>query len=98
MTYYYASERMDFKRIDKLNTLTNIKTFWDDVRKFTKNISSDHSISHWQSLAECKYNELLTGCEDVRIDFDYNKETKEFTKHFYNPRTGEEVYPKECCV
>lgn len=98
MTYYYASERMDFKRIDKLNTLTNIKTFWDDVRKFTKNISSDHSIHHWQSLAECRYNELLTGCEDVRIDFDYNKETKEFIKHFYNPRTGEEVYPKECCV
>ena len=98
MTYYYAAERIDFKRIDKLNTLTNIKTFWDDVRKFTKNISSDHSISHWQSLAECRYNELLTGCEDVRIDFDYNKETKKFAQHFYNPRTGEEVYPREPCV
>lgn len=98
MTYFYVSERADIKRIDKLNTLTNIKTFWDDVKIFAKRTTSDHSIGHWQALAECRYNELLTGCEDVRIDFDYDSTTKRFTQHFYNPHTGEEVYPKGCRV
>ena len=48
MTYnYYVSERNDIKKIEKLNKLNNIKTFYDDVRKLTKNVSSDHSIKHW---------------------------------------------------
>ena len=38
--------------------MTNIDTFWDDVRKLTKNISSDHTIRLWQGLAEIRYEEL----------------------------------------
>lgn len=56
--YDYAMEKRDISRIDKLNTLTNKETFWDDVRKFTKNVTSDHSIGRWQCLAECRWNEL----------------------------------------
>ena len=58
MDYSYATEKRDYGRIDKLNKLTDINTFWDDVRKLTKNISSDHTIRLWQGLAEIRYEEL----------------------------------------
>lgn len=51
-------EYHDINRIKKLNTLNNINTFWDDVRKFTRYITSDHSIKRWQILAENRYKEL----------------------------------------
>ncbi len=60
--YEWATEAMDYRRIDKLNKLTNPDTFWDDVRKLTKKITSDHSIKRWQILAEGRYREL-TGKE-----------------------------------
>ena len=53
--YGYAMERSDYKRIEKLNALTNPETFWDDVRKLTRRVTSDHSIRHWQGLAELRY-------------------------------------------
>lgn len=59
MTYAHAIEVRDYGKIDKLNKLTNINTFWDDVRKLTKNVTSDHSIGRWQCLSEIRYNELL---------------------------------------
>lgn len=59
MTYAYVIENRDFGRIDKLNTLHNPDTFWNDVKKFTKYIRSDHSINRWQCLAEKRYEELL---------------------------------------
>lgn len=58
MTYDNAIEQRDFKRIDKLNQLTNPKTFWGDVRKLTKKIESDHTINRWQTLAEIRYEEI----------------------------------------
>lgn len=51
-------EKSDFKKIEKLSKLNNINTFWDDVRKLTKNITSDHSIKRWQCLAEQRFLEL----------------------------------------
>jgi len=88
MTYdYYVMEKRDINKIDKLNKLMNIKTFWDDVRKLTKNISSDHAIHRWQCLAEVKYNELLTGCEDVIKEIKYGKQAR-----YFNPKTKEEVF------
>ena len=36
----------------------NIETFWDDVRKFTKNVYSDHSLSRWQILSEARFREI----------------------------------------
>ena len=58
MNYDRAIEKRDYARIDKLNRLIDIETFWDDVRKFTKDIKSDHSIKRWQCLAEYRYEEL----------------------------------------
>ena len=54
-----AIEKADYAKIRKLNSLTDPKTFWNDVRKFTKNVTSDHSIGRWQCLAEQRYLELL---------------------------------------
>ena len=58
MDYSRAIEKRDFAKIDKLNTLVNKETFWDDVRKITKNVASDHAIRRWQYLAEERYNEI----------------------------------------
>jgi hypothetical protein len=58
MKYSLAIEKLDLRRIDKLNQLHNLETFWDDVRKLTKRISSDHSLRHWQALAEVREKEL----------------------------------------
>lgn len=54
----YVIERNDCSKIKKLRTLQNIETFWDDVRKFTKNVHSDHSIGRWEILAEARFDEL----------------------------------------
>ena len=59
MDYSYAIEQRDISKIDKLNKLYDINTYWDDVRKLTRNITSDHSIKRWQILAEARYRELL---------------------------------------
>lgn len=53
--YDYATEKADFPKIEKLNTLNNPETFWDDVRKLTKRVTSDHSINRWEILANAKY-------------------------------------------
>lgn len=59
MNYDFAMERQDLARIDKLNTLSDISTFWNDVRKMTKRVTSDHSIGHWQAFAEMRFKELI---------------------------------------
>lgn len=61
MNYSYALEKRDVSRIDKLNTLTNVNTFYDDVRKITRNVKSDHAIKRWQCLADVRFNELTQG-------------------------------------
>lgn len=58
MTYEYAMENRDYTKIDKLNTLVDPVTFWDDVRKLTRNVRSDHSLGRWQILAEQREREL----------------------------------------
>ena len=63
--YDYAMEVRDYSRIKKLNALTNPETFWDDVRKLTKKITSDHSIHRWQCLAEARYA-IMTG-ENIEV-------------------------------
>lgn len=59
----WATEVRDYKKIDKLNKLTNLDTFWDDCRKLTANVRSDHGIKRWQCLAEGRYKELICGHE-----------------------------------
>lgn len=60
MTLYdFTMEYNDIARIDKLCNLKDSSTFWDDVRKLTRRITSDHAIKHWQAFAEMRYNELL---------------------------------------
>ncbi len=51
-------EYHDYGRIEKLKKLNNLDTFWDDVRKLVRGITSDHSIKRWQCLAEQRYEEL----------------------------------------
>ena len=58
MDYSRVIEKRDLAKIDKLNMLIDIKTFWDDVRKHTKNITSNHSLNRWQCLAEYRYKEI----------------------------------------
>lgn len=58
MTYDYAIEKRDIQKIDKLNKLYNLKTYWDDVRKLTKNVTSTHMIHRWQCLAEVRFEEV----------------------------------------
>ena len=55
----YVMENADYAKIKKLRTLHNMETFWDDVRKFTARVYSDHSIGRWQILAEARYGELM---------------------------------------
>ena len=38
MDYSYAIEQRDISKIDKLNNLTRLDTFWEEVRKLTKNV------------------------------------------------------------
>ena len=63
MDYRFAENKSEMKRIDKLNALMNKETFWDDVRKLTKNVHNDHVIHSWEFLSEKRYNELC-GIED----------------------------------
>ena len=58
MNLALAWDKTDLRIMQKLNTLTNISTFWDDVRKMTKNVHSDRNISRWQSLSEKRFEEL----------------------------------------
>lgn len=59
MTYNeYVMERRDIGRITKLNKLTDAKTFWEDVKKLTKRLESDHALGRWQVLAEIRYGEI----------------------------------------
>lgn len=55
----YADTYIDYSRIDKLNNLTNPETFWKDVAKLTKNITSISATKSWERLATIRYNELI---------------------------------------
>lgn len=72
MDYTYATNMQEMKRIDKLNELKRLSTYWDDVRKITKNVKSDTAIKRWQHLAEIRFEEvkqeaLLHYCESCRL-------------------------------
>ena len=56
-----AFEVADYKRIEKLAELNNIETFYDDVRRLTRRVYSDHSINRWEHLSELRYEELKRG-------------------------------------
>ena len=58
MGYDYAMEKRDYARIDKLNNLTDVDTFWNDVRRLTSQVKGSHAGSRWQILAEARYREL----------------------------------------
>jgi len=90
LEYMSKTER---KIADKLNTLTNIDTFWNDVRKFTKSVHSDRAIELWQVYSEIRFNELITGCEDVRTEIDtVNGKT---VIRYYTYDFEMEIFPKE---
>lgn len=59
-------EYNDISKVRRLNELKNPITFWDDVRKITKNTKSDHGIKRWQILSEIRYKEILM---DLKKEF-----------------------------
>lgn len=59
MDYKFALSKNDIKIIDRINVLTNAETFWDDVRKLSKNVYSDKSIQRWKYLSEMRYKEIV---------------------------------------
>lgn len=91
MTYkYMVTEKNDIPKIDKLNKLTDKESFWEQVRKLTKRVSSDHAIRAWQALAEARYNELIFGVEDIYTEVEYGKPTR-----YFSWKTGEELFLQE---
>lgn len=92
--YMENMNSQEISKAEKLNRLTNPDTFWDDVRKFTANVHSDHALSQWQWIAEIRYNELITGVEDVREEIEMD-ENKKFTTTYYTYDWKNRVYPKE---
>ena len=58
MNYDKAIGKLDVRRIDKLNKLTNLETFWDDVRFLAKRVRSGEAFRRWQYLAEIREDEL----------------------------------------
>lgn len=59
-------EYNDISKVRRLNELKNPITFFDDVRKITKNTKSDHGIKRWQILSEIRYKEIL---KDLKKEF-----------------------------
>lgn len=58
MNYLAAYSREEYSRIDKLNSIVCLRTFWDEVRKLTCNLTSDRAVNSWQRLAEIRFSEL----------------------------------------
>jgi hypothetical protein len=58
MNYNIVDTKYECHVIDKLNTLNNPVTFFQDVRRFTRQITTDHYINIWQRLSEIRYNEI----------------------------------------
>lgn len=85
--------KLEKSKAEKLNELTNVDTFWDDVRKLTTRVTSDRAIHEWQYLAEHRYDELITGIEDIRKEVERDEHGK-FSLHYYDTNWNE-VYPKE---
>ena len=54
--YKIGTEKRDLNRIKKIVELVNNgckpNNYYDEIRKFTKTVYSDHAISQWQRLAE----------------------------------------------
>lgn len=58
-----AIENRDFSKIDKIikgieNKKINKENLYDYVRKFTKTVTSDHSINRWQIIADWFYKNI----------------------------------------
>ena len=85
MEYKYAGTYSDMKRIDKLNKMTNPKTFWSEIDKITKNLVSLTAINSWNMLAEIRYKLLILRRIVMKIPYVEAKdsETGQIVKGFY---------------
>lgn len=59
MMEYYVMEKQDYARIKKLRTLHNIDTIYEDAKRFTSRVRSDHSLSRLAILIEARRGELM---------------------------------------
>lgn len=89
MDYSRAIEKRDFAKIDSLNMLTNTKTFWDDVKRETKKVTSDHSLGRWQCLAEYRYKEISDIWDNFKKINEKNKIVFRCNEAFYGMYKGE---------
>ena len=55
---HFIYEKHDFGRVKKLLTIKSLDNYWDEVRKLTKNVTSDHSLGYWRCLAEKRLIQL----------------------------------------
>ena len=60
----YAITKYECHVIDKLNSLNNPATFFQDVRRFTRQITTDHNIKTWERFSEIRYNEIINAQEE----------------------------------
>lgn len=77
--YDYAIENADFAKIEKLLELTNFDSYWDDVRKLTSKVTSDHAIKRWEKLAEIRYRDVtyINTAKKLIDDYNYKEELGE---------------------
>lgn len=54
----FAVYKSDYNKIEKLMKLNDVDTFWADVRKLTKRVTSDFSLKRWLILSEMRFKEL----------------------------------------
>lgn len=80
---------------EKLNTLTDVNTFWEEVRKMTAKIKSDKTLSMWTAYADIRFDELRTETEDVRTEFEYVGDgSSRFITRYYTYDYSKEVFLK----
>ena len=87
MRYEWAIEKRDVGKIEKLNKLTNIETFFDDVRNLMRYPMSDHNLHRWECLSDMRYEELETGMEKYTAFVGWNEEMKSCYEIMTRPRT-----------
>lgn len=54
--------------MEKLNNLTDLNTYWDDVRELCNPYPDDHTLKKWERLSEHRYQELLKENYDTLTD------------------------------
>lgn len=89
MTIKTSMTKREKSIAEKLNKLTDINTFWNDVRNMTMKVTTTAACRDWEFMSEQRYAEILTGVEDVQTEVEYGQPTR-----YYDPNSNwKEVFP-----